>query len=77
MHRAIIPSLRRKKVTGAEGMIGLEGTVTEPCCPKGMIKIRDEYWKAVSTGGDIVVGEEIEVVGIKGLSLEVRKKSHE
>jgi membrane-bound ClpP family serine protease len=77
MHRAIIPSLRRRKVTGGEGMIGMVGTVTEPCRPKGTIKIKDEYWKAVSTGGDIGVGEVIEVVGIHGLNLEVRKKSHE
>jgi membrane-bound ClpP family serine protease len=75
MHKAIIPSLRRKKVTGAEGMIGMTGKVTEPCRPKGTIKIHDEYWQAISVEGDIAVDEEVEVVGIDRLVLEVRRKT--
>jgi membrane-bound serine protease (ClpP class) len=74
MHKAVVPSLRRKKLTGNEGMIGMIGKVTEPLNPQGTVKIKDEYWKARSTEGDIVIGEEVEVVGIMGLSLEVRKK---
>lgn len=75
MHKAVIPSLRRKRVTGAEGMVGMTGEVTEPCCPKGTIKIHNEYWKAVSIEGDIAVNEEIEVVGIDRLVLEVKRKT--
>jgi len=74
VHRAIVPSLRRKKVTGAEGMVGLTGEVAQSLGPKGVIKIEGEYWKALSVEGEIGVGEEVEVLGIKGLDLEVRKK---
>jgi membrane-bound ClpP family serine protease len=75
MHRAVVPALRRRKVTGAEGMIGQTGKVTQPLLPRGMIKIKDEYWNAISMDGDIEAGGEVEVVGISGLVLEVKRKS--
>jgi len=74
VQRAIVPSLRRKKVTGAEGMVGLTGEVTQSLGPKGVIKINGEYWKAKSVEGEIGVGEDVEVLGIKGLDLEVKRK---
>jgi membrane-bound serine protease (ClpP class) len=74
MHKAVIPSLRRRRVTGAEGMIGMAGKVTEPCRPKGRVKIKDEYWQARSVEGDLDIGENIVVVGIDRLVLEVRRK---
>ena len=74
MHKAIVPSLRRRKVTGAEGMIGAVGKVTEPLKPTGTIKVKGEYWQAKSLDGDIEVGGTVEVTRIDGLHLEVRKK---
>jgi membrane-bound serine protease (ClpP class) len=74
IHRAVIPAIRRRKISGAEGMIGATGKVTQPLKPKGIVKIEDEYWNAVSSTGDIELGGEVEVVGIKGLNLEVRQK---
>jgi membrane-bound serine protease (ClpP class) len=74
MHKAVVPSLRRRKLTGAEGMIGMTGTVTEACRPKGTVKIKDEYWQAKSAEGDIDTAEDIVVVGIDRLVLEVRRK---
>jgi membrane-bound ClpP family serine protease len=77
VHRAIVPSLRRINVVGKEGMIGLIGEVTQPLNPQGVIKVRDEYWKAKSLSGDINIGEEVEIIDIDGLNLEVKGKSHE
>ncbi|HUT68340.1 MAG TPA: NfeD family protein [Dehalococcoidales bacterium] len=74
VHRAIVPSLRRKKVTGAEGMVGLTGEVTQSLKPKGVVRIKGEYWKARSVEGEIDVGEDVEVLAINGLNLEVRRK---
>lgn len=74
VHRAIVPSLRRKKVTGREGMIGLAGEVTQALNPNGVVKIADEYWKAKSLSGDIDTGEEVEIINIDGLNLEVKRK---
>jgi membrane-bound ClpP family serine protease len=75
MHKAIVPSLLRKKVTGIEGMIGMLGKVTEPLNPGGTVKVKDEYWKAKSVEGNIGIGEEVEVVRIAGLNLEVKRKT--
>ena len=74
IHRAIVPSLRRKKITGKEGMIGLTGEVTQALAPQGVIRVGDEYWTAKSLGGDIAVGEEVEVINIAGLKLEVDRR---
>ena len=74
VHRAIVPSLRRKKITGAEGMIGLTGEVAQSLTPKGVIKIKGEYWKARSVEGEIDIDEEVEILEVKGLNLEVKRK---
>ncbi len=75
MHKAIVPSLLRKKAVGAESMIGMVATVTEPLRPQGLVMIKGETWQAVSSGGTIGVGEEVVVVRVNGLSLEVRRKT--
>jgi len=73
-HKAIIPTFHKKKVTGAEGLIGLEGEVIEPLTPKGLVRVKGEYWKAKSAGENIAVGEEVEILGLNGLTLIVRSK---
>jgi membrane-bound ClpP family serine protease len=77
VHLAVVPTLRRRKITGREGMLGLSGRVTQPLAPKGMVMVKGEYWRAMSIEGKIEVGEEVEVVGISGLELEVRKPRHD
>jgi membrane-bound ClpP family serine protease len=74
LHRAVVPSLRRKKVTGAEGMLGETGEVTKALRPEGTIMVGGEYWQAKSLDGDIDKGEEVEITGIDGLRLEVRRR---
>jgi len=73
-HKVIIPSFHRKKVTGAEGLIGLEGEVIEPLMPVGVIRTEGEYWKAKAVGENIAVGEEVEILGLAGLTLMVKLK---
>ena len=74
IHRAIVPSLRRRKVTGKEGMMGEVGEVAKTLKPQGVIKVRDEYWQAESENGNISRGEEVEIIGINGLTLKVKHK---
>jgi membrane-bound serine protease (ClpP class) len=74
MHKAVVPAIRRRKVTGAEGMIGMTGKVTRALKPQGAVKIKDEYWEAKSINGDIGINEDVEVVEINGLILEVKRK---
>jgi membrane-bound ClpP family serine protease len=75
MHRAVVPAVRRRRVPGREGMIGTTGRVTQPLEPKGMAMIEGEYWRARSIEGKIESGEDIEVVGVNGLEVEVRRKT--
>lgn len=74
MHKLIIPALRRKKTTGAEGMIGLEGKVVEPLAPQGLVVVKGERWRAISAGENIAAGDNVEVVGLDGLTLRVKIK---
>ena len=71
---AVLPSIRRKKITGSEGMIGLTGEVVESPTPGLTIMVSGEYWHAECIDGDIGTGEEVEIVGIERLKLEVRRK---
>ena len=74
VHKAVIPTFRKKQVTGAEAMVGIEAEVIKPLTPKGMVRVKGEYWKARSVDEDIKVGEEVEILGLDGLTLKVRRK---
>jgi membrane-bound serine protease (ClpP class) len=76
IHRAVVRALRRRLVTGAEGMIGASGKTTETLDPSGMVDIKGEYWQAVSPHARIETGCNIEVVGISDLTLEVKEKDN-
>ncbi len=74
-HKVIIPSFHKRKVTGSEGMIGLEGEVIEPLMPVGVIRVEGEYWKAKSVAEDIAAGEDVEILGLDRLTLTVKRKN--
>ncbi|MBA7527578.1 hypothetical protein ES705_19754 [subsurface metagenome] len=74
IHKAVIPTFHKKKVTGAEGLIGTEGEVIEPLTPVGVIRVEGEYWKAKSVGENIAVDEEVEILAVNGLTLKVKRK---
>jgi membrane-bound serine protease (ClpP class) len=77
IHRAILRVWRRRLVTGVEGMIGVSGRAVETLEPAGMVDIKGEYWKAVSPYARIENGHSVEVVGINGLTLEVKEKEND
>jgi membrane-bound serine protease (ClpP class) len=74
MHKAVIPAIKRRKINGAEGMIGVSGTVTESLDPVGMVDIGGEHWKASGVNGKIVAGSPVEVVAVTGLKLLVKER---
>ena len=74
-YKLVIPALHKKRITGSDGMIGLEGTVIEPLTPVGAVRVEGENWKAKSVGENIAVGEEVEILGLEGLTLKVSRKS--
>jgi membrane-bound serine protease (ClpP class) len=63
---------RRARVsTGAQGMVGLRAVVIERLAPGGRVRLRGEYWNAVS-GTPLEPGTEVEITGVDGLLLRVR-----
>ena len=71
-HRYLVPAYRRRKITGAEGLIGAKGIVVERLAPEGVVKIDSEYWRAQATGGNIETEATVEVTGVNGLLLKVK-----
>lgn len=62
---------RRSVTTGAAGMLGVHALVIERIAPRGRVRVGGEIWNARSTR-DIEVGAEVEIMGVDGLTLNVR-----
>ena len=76
IHKAVIPVLHKKRITGSEEMIGRQGMAVKTLAPAGVIRVGGEYWKAKSVGEDIAVGEEVEILDVDGLILTVKLKDY-
>jgi membrane protein implicated in regulation of membrane protease activity len=63
-------SRRRRAVTGIEALIGKTGVVSSPT----QVHLAGEIWEARSAD-DLVVGEEVDVTGVAGLTLRVSPRS--
>jgi len=63
-------SRRRRAVTGVEALIGKTAIVSSPT----QVRVAGELWEARSAD-PLVVGEEVEVVGVDGLTLQVSRRS--
>lgn len=74
IHVAVIPSFHRRIVTGSEGLLSAQGRVVEPLNPVGAIVVKGERWRAISVDANIKVNENVEVVGLDGLTLKVKRK---
>jgi membrane-bound serine protease (ClpP class) len=74
---AIVRGQRRRKATGAEGMIGTTAIAKTPIDPTGTVLAQGELWTAASEGGRVAPGEEVIISRVEGLKLWVAKKSKE
>ena len=63
-------SRRRRAVTGVEALIGKTAVVGSPT----QVREAGELWEARSAD-PLVVGEEVEVTGVDGLTLQVSRRS--
>ncbi|MGH7831842.1 MAG: NfeD family protein [Candidatus Binatia bacterium] len=71
----VFKSQRRKPSLGHEGMIGEIGEVRVKLNPSGKVFVHGEYWNAETEEGEVEVGEKVEVVGLEGMRLRVRRVS--
>jgi len=74
---AIVRGQRRRKITGAEGMIGRTAVAKTPLDPVGTVLVQGELWTAASEGGTVAPGEEVIITKVEDLKLRVAKKSKE
>jgi membrane-bound serine protease (ClpP class) len=63
---------RARPSSGREGIVGEKGVARETIDPEGLVFVHGEHWKARSEE-KIEPGERVEVVGLEGLVLKVRK----
>lgn len=66
-----VRALRRRPLTGSEGMVGLVGIAKTALSPRGQIAIRGELWEAMSEE-PVEAGRMVEVTAIEGLRLRVK-----
>jgi membrane-bound serine protease (ClpP class) len=67
-----IRTMRTKPVTGREGMLGARGTARTAIAPAGTVEVHGELWQAESDP-PLQAGDPVEVIGIDGLRLRVRR----
>jgi membrane-bound serine protease (ClpP class) len=60
-------------VTGRESLLGQEGVATTDLQPRGTVRIGGEDWSAISEPEPIKAGEVVEVIGVEGVTLHVRR----
>jgi membrane-bound serine protease (ClpP class) len=63
---------RARPSSGKEGLLGEKGFARETIDPEGLVFVHGEHWKAQSEER-IEPGERVEVMGMEGLVLKVRK----
>ena len=64
---------RRPSVTGTEGLIGQLGEARTALEPEGTVFVRGELWQAESLDGPIEKGERVQIAGVHGFRLQVRR----
>jgi len=63
---------RSKPRSGTEGLMGEVGVVKERIDPEGLVFVHGEYWRAKASE-PVEEGEKVQVEGMEGLVLRVRK----
>jgi len=73
--QAVVRAHRRRPATGAVGLVGETGVAKTPLEPEGTVLVEGELWGARAADDQRVeVGDEVEVVEVKGLRLRVKRK---
>jgi membrane-bound serine protease (ClpP class) len=65
---------RSRPKSGTDGLIGEIGLVKRKIDPDGLVFVHGEYWRAIAEN-PIEPEEQVEVIGMEGLTLRVQKKS--
>lgn len=63
----------RKPVTGRDALIGQIAEVRQPVAPEGLVFAQGALWSAWTDEGPFAAGEFVEIAGVEGLRLYVRR----
>jgi membrane-bound serine protease (ClpP class) len=63
----------RRPVTGRDALIGQLAEVRQVVAPEGMVFVQGALWSAWTDEGPFAVGEYVEIAGVEGLRLYVRR----
>ena len=66
---------RARPVTGLESLIGSTGLARTELAPQGYVFVQGERWQAMAEDGPLTEGTPVEVIGIDGFCLKVRRTS--
>ena len=75
IYTKIFKAMRRRVLTGSEGMVGKKGLVIEDIDPEGKIRYYSEIWNAKTNGSCFLKGECVRIRGINKLMLLVEEFS--
>ena len=72
-----IRAQRRRVTTGVEALVGRLGEARSELSPAGMVQVAGELWSAEAEPGSapIASGTRVEVIGVDGLRLQVRRRA--
>lgn len=71
--RSLWEARRAPVTTGPQVLVGRVGLAESDLQPAGTVRVDSEVWSAVAVGGDIPAGEQVQVVGVEGVTLRVKK----
>ncbi len=72
---AVVKAQKRKPIVGQEWMVGQVGEARTDLSPTGTVFIGGSWWTAEAVDGEVKAGERIEVIGVEGLHLKVKRKA--
>ena len=72
LYKVFRASLAKVK-TGREALIGARGVAVTDLKPRGQVRVLSEFWQATVRDGAVGSGVEVEVVGMEGLVLVVKR----
>jgi membrane-bound serine protease (ClpP class) len=77
--RALLRARREPVAMGAAALLGRVGIAESRLAPSGTVRVDSEVWSATVEDGAqaIAAGEAVEIVGLEGVVLRVRKRSTE
>lgn len=71
--RALMRAQRSPVRMGATTLVGREGRAITDLAPEGRVRVDGEVWTAIAEGEPVGAGEPVEVAGVEGVTLRVRR----